>query len=147
VEAHFCQGPQTGMLLEHHKALRAGQMDLFLSVRHPGYFQPLCCRWDGGYRLISRTCDQQGILPGQFTIHMDRGTSMRPKNAALLQADLGVTKIHSRPYVSNDVLEKSVQDHELLTDFPEVPWRIAACFTARFFTGTIPNIAIKAWSY
>lgn len=52
--------------------------------------------------LIAETCARQGIPPGQLTIHADRGSSMTSKPVALLMADLGVTKTHSRPHVSND---------------------------------------------
>ncbi len=48
-------------------------------------------------RLIKDTCAKQ-----QLTLHADRGSSMKSKAVANLLADLGVTKIHSRPYVSND---------------------------------------------
>ena len=40
--------------------------------------------------------------PNQLTIHADRGTSITSKPVALLMADLGVTKTHSRPHVSDD---------------------------------------------
>jgi transposase InsO family protein len=40
--------------------------------------------------------------PGQLTLHADRGGPMRAKATALLLADLGVTKSHSRPHTSND---------------------------------------------
>jgi len=53
-------------------------------------------------RLIAETCAKHDIPPGQLTLHADRGTSMRSKPVALLLADLGVTKTHSRPHVSND---------------------------------------------
>ena len=53
-------------------------------------------------RLIAETCAKQGIVPGQLTLHADRGASMRSKPVALLLADLGVVKTHSRPQVSND---------------------------------------------
>ena len=53
-------------------------------------------------RLIAETCAKQDIQPGQLTIHADRGGPMRSKPVALLLADLGVTKTHSRPQVSND---------------------------------------------
>lgn len=52
--------------------------------------------------LISETCARQDIQPAQLTIHADRGSSMTSKPVALLMADLGVTKSHSRPHVSND---------------------------------------------
>jgi putative transposase len=53
-------------------------------------------------RLIADTIAKQGITPDQLTLHADRGTSMTSKPVALLLADLGVTKTHSRPHVSND---------------------------------------------
>lgn len=53
-------------------------------------------------RLIESTCRGQQIPAGQLTIHADRGTSMTSKPVALLLSDLGVTKSHSRPHVSND---------------------------------------------
>jgi putative transposase len=53
-------------------------------------------------RLIAESCAKHGIQPGQLTLHADRGASMRSKPVALLLADLGVTKTHSRPHVSND---------------------------------------------
>ncbi|MGA6925163.1 MAG: IS3 family transposase [Desulfosarcina sp.] len=53
-------------------------------------------------RLIEQSCRKQQIAPGQLTVHADRGSSMKSKVVAQLLADLGVTKTHSRPHVSND---------------------------------------------
>ena len=53
-------------------------------------------------RLIRETCEKQGIECEQLTLHADRGSSMKSKLVAQLLADLGVTKTHSRPHVSND---------------------------------------------
>ena len=53
-------------------------------------------------RLIAATCAKQGIESGHLTVHADRGAAMTSKPVALLLADLGVTKTHSRPHVSND---------------------------------------------
>jgi len=53
-------------------------------------------------QLIAQTCTKQEIVPDQLTLHADRGSAMKSKPVALLLADLGVTKTHSRPYVSND---------------------------------------------
>jgi putative transposase len=53
-------------------------------------------------RFIHETCARQGIGRHQLTIHADRGPAMTSKPVALLLADLGVTKTHSRPHVSND---------------------------------------------
>ncbi len=51
---------------------------------------------------IEHSCEKQRIEPGQLTIHADRGSSMTSKSLALLLADLGVVKTHSRPHVSDD---------------------------------------------
>jgi putative transposase len=53
-------------------------------------------------KLIDETCRRQNIARERLTIHADRGSSMTSKSVALLLADLGVTKTHSRPHVSND---------------------------------------------
>lgn len=52
--------------------------------------------------LIAETCLKQEIESGQLTLHADRGSSMTSKTVGQLLTDLGVTKSHSRPYVSND---------------------------------------------
>ncbi len=52
--------------------------------------------------LISETVAKYQIPPGTLTIHADRGSSMTSKPVAFLLAELGVTKSHSRPHVSND---------------------------------------------
>ena len=53
-------------------------------------------------RLIAATVAREAIGPGQLTIHADRGAAMVSKSVAFLLADLGITKTHSRPHVSND---------------------------------------------
>ena len=53
-------------------------------------------------RLIEKSCFKQEVETGQLTIHADRGSSMKSKVVAQLMADLGITKTHSRPHVSND---------------------------------------------
>src|SRR5437588_1632253 len=53
-------------------------------------------------QFIRATCARQGIGRDQLTIHADRGQAMVAKSVAFLLADLGVTKTHSRPHVSND---------------------------------------------
>jgi putative transposase len=52
--------------------------------------------------LFESAVDQHAVSPGQLTLHADRGPSMTAKATALLLADLGVTKSHSRPHTSND---------------------------------------------
>ena len=72
-------------------------------------------------KLIGETCARQGIEPSQLTLHADRGSSMTSKSVALLLADLGVTKTHSRPYVSNDnaFSESAFKTLKYRPDFPE----------------------------
>ena len=72
-------------------------------------------------RLISETCERQGIQREQLTLHADRGTSMRSKAVALLLSDLGVTKSHSRPHVSNDnpFSESQFKTMKYRPDFPD----------------------------
>ena len=53
-------------------------------------------------RLLAETVTAQQVQAGQLTIHADRGTSMTSKPVALLLADLGVTRSHSRPHVPDD---------------------------------------------
>ncbi len=53
-------------------------------------------------QFIRETCTRHGIGREQLTIHADRGQAMVSKCVAFLLADLGVTKTHSRPHVSND---------------------------------------------
>ena len=72
-------------------------------------------------RLIEETCRRQGVERGHLTMHADRGSSMRSKPVALLLADLGVTKTHSRPYTSNDnpFSEAAFKTLKYRPDFPD----------------------------
>jgi putative transposase len=71
--------------------------------------------------LIDETCARQLIQPGQLTLHADRGPSMTSKPVAFLLADLGVTKTHSRPNVSDDnpFSEAQFKTLKYRPDFPE----------------------------
>lgn len=89
-------------------------------------------------RLIAETAEKQGIAPGQLTVHADRGTSMTSKSVARLLGELGVTKTHSRPYVSNDNPFSEAQ-FKTLKYRPEFPSRFgsfedAETFCRHFFT-------------
>ena len=84
--------------------------------------------------LIAATCVRQGILPGQLTIHADRGSSMSSKPVALLMADLGVTKTHSRPHVSNDNPFSEAQ-FKTLKYRPDYPERFGCQLDARTWAG------------
>jgi putative transposase len=89
-------------------------------------------------RLIRETCEKQRIPEGQLSIHADRGSSMKSKVVANLLADLGVTKTHSRPHVSNDNPYSEAQ-FKTLKYCPWFPERFGSIqdsrdFCRRFFT-------------
>ncbi len=83
-------------------------------------------------RRIDAKIEKEGIEAGQLTIHADRGSSMKSKEVALLLADLGVIKTHSRPHVSNDnpFSEAHFKTVKYRPDFPE---RFASIEDARAF--------------
>jgi len=83
-------------------------------------------------QFISETCAKQQILPGQLTLHADRGSSMKSKPVALMLADLGVTKTHSRPHVSDDN-PFSESQFKTLKYRPEFPDRFGSLHHARRF--------------
>ena len=83
-------------------------------------------------KLIEQSCRRQGITPGALTLHADRGPSMTSKPVALLLSDLGVTKTHSRPYVSNDNPFSEAQ-FKTMKYRPEFPERFGAIQDARGF--------------
>jgi putative transposase len=72
-------------------------------------------------KLIAEACERQSILPGQLTVHADNGPSMRSKPVAFLMADLGITKTHSRPHVSDDnpFSEAHFKTLKYRPDFPD----------------------------
>lgn len=86
-------------------------------------------------KLIRVTCARQGIAPGELTIHADRGSSMISKPVAFLLADLGVTKTHSRPHVSNDNPFSEAQ-FKTMKYRPEFPDRFGSIVDARGFCQT-----------
>jgi putative transposase len=83
-------------------------------------------------RLIAETIAKQGVPTGQLTLHADRGSSMTSKPVAFLLADLGVTKSHSRPHVSNDN-PYSESQFKTLKYRPGCPDRFASIEEARAF--------------
>jgi len=82
--------------------------------------------------LISETYEKQRIDKGQLTLHADRGSSMRSKPVALLLADLGVIKTHSRPQVSNDN-PFSESQFKTMKYRPEFPDRFGSIEDGRAF--------------
>jgi len=88
-------------------------------------------------KLIRETCQKQAIRSGQLTVHADRGSSMPSKPVALLLADLGVTKTHSRPYNSNDnpFSESHFKTLKYRPEFPDLFGSLQDCrlFCQQFF--------------
>jgi len=83
-------------------------------------------------KLIQETMEKQNIQPGQLTIHADRGSSMKSQPVALLLSDLGVTKSHSRPHVSDDNPFSEAQ-FKTLKYRPDFPDRFGSLEDARGF--------------
>ena len=83
-------------------------------------------------QLIAQAAQQQGIVPGQLTVHADRGSSMRSKPVAFLLSDLGITKTHSRPYTSSDNPYSEAQ-FKTLKYRPGFPDRFRSIEEARVF--------------
>jgi putative transposase len=82
--------------------------------------------------LISESCEKEGIRSGTLTIHADRGSSMKSKPLAQLLGNLGITKTHSRPRVSNDN-PYSESQFKTLKYCPRFPGRFGCLEDARAF--------------
>ena len=83
-------------------------------------------------QLLAATIKAENVPSKQLTIHADRGSSMASKPVALLLADLGVTKTHSRPRVSNDN-PYSESQFKTLKYCPSFPGTFASLQDARGF--------------
>jgi putative transposase len=83
-------------------------------------------------QFIEETIGKHQIPMGQLNIHADRGKVMTSKPVAFLMADLGVTKTHSRPYVSDDN-PYSESQFRTLKYRPEFPDRFGCIQDARAF--------------
>jgi putative transposase len=83
-------------------------------------------------RLLAETTAKQQITPGTLTVHADRGSSMTSKPVAFLLADLGITKTHFRPHVSNDN-PYSESQFKTLKYRPGFPDRFGSIQDARAF--------------
>ena len=69
--------------------------------------------------LIRETIERNGIIPE--TVHADRGTSMTSQKVSQLLLDLGITRSHSRPKVSNDnpYSESQFRTTKYAADYPD----------------------------
>ena len=85
--------------------------------------------------MIEQAVQQQEVPRAQLTIHADNGSPMTSKLVAFKMADLGVTKSHSRPHVSNDN-PYSESHFKTLKYRPEFPDRFGCIEDARQFCQT-----------
>jgi len=85
-------------------------------------------------RLIRETVEKQNVQRGKLTVHADRGPAMRSKPVAQLLADLGITKTHNRPHVSNDN-PFSESQFKTLKYHPGFPGRFGSIEDGRGFAG------------
>jgi putative transposase len=83
-------------------------------------------------RLIAASVERERVAAGELTLHADRGSSMTSKPVAFLLSDLGVTKTHSRPHVSNDN-PFSESQFKTLKYRPDFPTRFGSLVHARSF--------------
>ncbi len=100
-------------------------------------------------QFIEKPSANTPVPAGQFNIHTDRGR-MTSKPVAFLMADLGVTKTHSRPYVSdgNPLFGKLLPHHEIpsrvprpLRPHPRQPRLLSAIFPGTTKSTIIPGSA------
>ena len=100
-------------------------------------------------RLIEQTIEREKIEPGSLTLHADRGASMTSQPVAFLLAGLGVTKSHSRPYVSNDnpYSESQFKTMKYRPNFPNalVVIRTPIDSAPSFSRGTTTCIITAGW--
>jgi putative transposase len=87
-------------------------------------------------QLIDGAIATQKVQPNTLTIHADRGASMTSKSVAILLSDLGVTKTHSRPHVSNDNPYSEAQ-FKTLKYRPQFPDRFGCIEDARALCGRL----------
>jgi putative transposase len=85
--------------------------------------------------FIGETAAKQHVAPQTLTLHADRGSSMTSKPVAFLLADLGMTRSHSRPHVSNDH-PYSESQFKTLKYRPVFPARFASMEEAHAFCQT-----------
>ena len=141
VHVRFCEGPGVRFLrATHPKLLGPAKWSYFYLYVLLDIFSRYVVGWMVAHResatlakkLIAESASKQAIERGQLTVHADRRSSMTSKPVALLLADLGVTKSHSRPSVSNDNPFSEAQ-FKTLKYWPEFPDRFGSIEDARAF--------------
>ena len=116
-------------------------MELFLPVRGHGHLQPLRGGLDGGHPgelFLGQDADRRKLrkaanrLGSTDFARRPGALDEVPRRGALLLADLGVTKSHSRPHVQDDN-PYSESHFKTLKYRPEFPRRFGSIQDAREF--------------
>jgi putative transposase len=107
------RGPSKGMFYHLYVLI-----DIF-SRYNPGWLVSTCEESNLAADFIAGAIGRNGTAP--HSVHADRGTSMTSKPVSMLLTDLGVTRSHSRPHVSNDnpFSEAQYRTLKYLPDFPD----------------------------
>jgi len=142
----MAQGPNQAWSWDITKLMRARKWSYFYLYVIIDIFSRRVVRWHVADTesaalfkpLFQDSVAKHGVVPGELTLHADRGPSMTAKATAFLLADLGVTKSHSRPYTSNDN-PFSESHFKTLKYQPQFPNRFgciqdAKTFCRHFFT-------------
>ena len=86
--------------------------------------------------LILAACLTQSVGREQLTVHADRGSAMTSKSVTQLLVDLGVTKTHSRPHVSDDN-PYSESQFKTIKYAPRFPARFGSLEDAQALSGEL----------
>ncbi len=107
------RGPSKGIFYHLYVLI-----DIF-SRYNPGWLVSTCEESNLAADFIAGAIGSNGTAP--HSVHADRGTSMTSKPVSMLLTDLGVTRSHSRPHVSNDnpFSEAQYRTLKYLPDFPD----------------------------
>ena len=81
-------------------------------------------------QLVAQSARQQGIAPGQLTLHSDNGTPMKGRPLVALLDELGIDRSHSRPHTSDDNPFSEAQ-FKTMKYRPDYPDRFADIQAAR----------------
>ena len=86
-----------------------------------GWLLAACESTNFARQMVLQAVEQQGIQPGQLTLHADLGPSMTSKGLAELLLRLDIGRSHNRPYTSNDnpYSESQFKTMKYHSSFPE----------------------------
>ena len=133
----------------HNEAARPGQVDLLLPLRDSRHLLPVRDRVDVGSarKRRARPSSHQRELPqaehrSRPAHHPRRPRQLDAKQVRRL-APLGITKTHSRPYVSNDNLYSESQ-FKTMKYCPEFPSSFGCLEDGRLFCGGFFDLQQRA---